>query len=136
MVEDGPFDLGVFHDRQFYRLQVKRAQRVEDARWKDQERVVYTIPFRKVVNNAVTRTYKYTIDHADFIVGVVVETGDLYCFPMYEVDKMSSGITITANGLPSKYANRRTFDPEPYRNVLILSGKAIRLAPEAVLKTV
>jgi hypothetical protein len=66
-----PFDLVLFHQGQFFRVQVKRAQRYKQTkRW--------MIPFRKIAPTGTDYTvYRYTTKHADYLCGVVVETGDI-----------------------------------------------------------
>ena len=112
--EDISFDLALWHENKLYRLQVKRAQRTSNA--------AFMIPFCKYTSHKKgVKTYKYTSQHADYIVGVVVDTGDFYCIPMHVVDKFKSGAWVNPCGR-SKYGRKDRFDFEQHRNCIDLNG--------------
>ena len=116
-----PFDLALYYDEVFYRLQVKRAQR-----YKGGPR--FEIPFRKTtVNSKGPKTYRYTTNHADFLVGVVVETRDIYTFPLAETTAIKATIQVDPTGSSSRVSPNRLVDPEQYRNVLRLGVHVIQL---------
>lgn len=119
-----PFDLALFHSGQFYRLQVKRAQREKRAG----ER--YSIPLRKVtVNSRGPKVYRYSKQHADFICGVVMQTGDVYMFPVEDIEHLRSTITVDPHGNSNSVQAKksRKIDSEAYRNSIKLGRQRLRL---------
>jgi hypothetical protein len=121
--ESLPFDLVILYDNMSYKIQVKRAQIQNNGRW--------AIPFRKmkptIIDSATGQkkymSYTYTAQHADFICGVVIETNDVYVFPLKEVKNTSHTIVD-----PNKTARIETgFKHEKYRNRIILDGKEFKL---------
>jgi hypothetical protein len=124
LCEDLPFDLVIYHNRTFYRVQVKRA--MVDRRLPDR----YFIPVRKITcNSKRAKVYVYTEEHTDFIIGVVPSTEDLYCFPIGDVINYTIGLTVD----PLQIANQkfgevnRKINPEEYRNKIKLGDDIIVL---------
>jgi hypothetical protein len=62
-------------------------------------------------------TERYTEEHTDFIAGVVVDTGDIYWFPV-SVD-VKAVIQVNPKCSTSRAPNRKV-EPENYRNILHL----------------
>lgn len=121
LCESVPFDLVVYYDKKFYRIQVKRAQRASDG-------IRFDIPFRQItVNRTKIKVYRYTIEHADFIAGVVIETKDVYLFPIEETLKLKATIRVDPTHSSKKISHNRIIDPEKFRNVLVLNNYIINL---------
>ena len=115
--ESLPFDLALFYDGCFYRLQVKRAQRISDT--------TYTVPVRSIAPTTKgCKVTTYTDIHTDFMVGVVMPTSDLYFFPVAESMKYSSGIYVCPS---SKTLARSKIDTEKYRNVIHIKGAVLSI---------
>jgi len=87
------------------------------------------VPFRKItVNTKGTKTYRYTEDHTDFLVGVVMETLDVYCFPIVETAHVRSGVTLDPLGEQDKrFQAGRKVDAENYRNVIRFGDQEVTL---------
>lgn len=114
------FDLVVYSNKEFFRIQVKRA-----APYKKTQR--FDVPFRKVgPGSKGVVTYRYTVDDAEFLVGVVMETGDCYCFPMKDTLHVKASIQVDPRGSATRHSPR-ALDPEDFRNVLVLGQDTIRL---------
>jgi hypothetical protein len=120
--ESLPYDLVIATDKHFYRVQVKRAQKRRASPGR------YSIPFRKVtVNRNKTKVYTYTEEHTDFLVGVIVETSELYVYPLAEIKNISSMVVVDPGGLSKKRNGPQKVDSERYRNVLNFEGRKIKL---------
>ena len=117
-----PFDLVVMYKSEFYRIQVKRAQKVK-------EKGRYFIPLRKItVNSAGAKVYKYSKEHTDFLVGVVVEESTSYVFPIEDVTHMSAGIQVDPTGIAkSKFVALRKIDSPAYQDVFRIGGDVVNL---------
>ena len=116
-----PFDLALYFESKFYRIQVKRAQKYKKTgRWE--------IPFRKTtVNSKGTKTKRYSEKDIEFIIGVVVETGDLYCFPMNKSRGVKAVIQVDPNGVSRCKGWNRSIDPEMFRNRIKLGKVEIAI---------
>jgi hypothetical protein len=111
--ESVPFDLVIYHNKIFYRIQVKRAQKYKNTkRW--------TIPFRKTNPNATGYTeYFYDKTHTDIVCGVIPETGDMYFFPI-DIKRPKYEIAIDPDDTITKSSYNKVLNPEQYRNILCL----------------
>lgn len=124
LCEDLPFDLVIYHNKIFYRVQVKRA--MKHPKLVDR----YIVPVRKITcNSKKAKVYKYTEEHTDFIVGAVMETQNLYCFPICDLIEYSNSICID----PLQVANskcgevNRKINPEEYKDKIKLGDDIISL---------
>jgi hypothetical protein len=117
------FDLVVFNGVSFDRIQVKRAYPINLP-----SPSKFKISLRRVSMTslgAVAR--KYSEKDTDFIIGVVVETGDLYCLPISMVAERNS-LTLNPYNIVSKnITNKKRIDAEPYKNVITLHNKIYKL---------
>jgi hypothetical protein len=125
--EDVPFDLVVNVGNRFYKIQVKRAQKVKASTMGG-----YEIPFRKITIGAGHRckVYRYSKEHVDFVVGVIPETVDFYCFPVAVVEQFKRSIGVNPRGY-SKFLppTKRIVNPEQFRNVIIFDDIVVKLLP-------
>jgi len=126
--EEAPFDLAIYHNGKFTRFQIKRAQPAKTPGR-------FTIPFRKITaNSKKSKVYRYSADHTDFLVGVVMETLDVYCFPIVETSHIRSAITVDPLGITlEKFASSRKVAAEQYRNCLVLNGENHPLKSSTIL---
>jgi hypothetical protein len=114
-----PFDLAIYREGRFFRIQVKVAMLV-----KPYGR--YCVPLRKMSPGKQLRIYRYTKEHTDFIVGVVRQTGDAYCFSIEEIEHIKAGITLDPDQTANvKYATNKRINPESHRNNIVLDGERI-----------
>lgn len=106
-----PFDLGVYRNGRFYRLQIKRA-------YPNKRTGSYVIPVRKV--NPRLRSgadaYRYTEEHTDFIVGVVMETGDCYFLPIPALTHIRTEVHLS---------EKSRFEVSSFKNRLVLDTETI-----------
>lgn len=116
------FDLAIYVGRDFHRIQVKRAQR-----YKDTQR--FEIPFRKISpRSSGPLVHRYSPEDVDFLVGVVMETGDFYCFPLSDVTHVKAAIQVDPHGVSTRVSHNRALDPELFRNTLRLkSGSVVKI---------
>ncbi len=117
ITESLPYDLVVSHEDTFYKIQVKKGQSKGDGRWE--------IPFRKVSPNGkgVTR-YAYTEKMVDIICGVIVETNDIYCFPLNQTN-VKTGVIVNPSGKTMTPRHKRLVDSESRRNNIKLGSEII-----------
>lgn len=121
LTEDNPFDMAIFHENKFYKLQIKKAQTTK-------QEGHYIIPVRQITcNGAKIKVHRYTEDEVDFMCGVVIETGDIYCFPMDEIKETKAGITVVPKNAEHKPNASRKVDAVNYKNKIVLDGKEISL---------
>jgi len=120
--EAAPFDLAVYHEGVFWRFQIKRAQR-------ERKKGFFYVPFRKITTNTKGfKVYRYTEEHTDFLVGVVMETLDVYCFPIAETSHIKATVTVDPLGEQDKrFQAGRKVDAERYRNVVKLGDTRVQL---------
>lgn len=115
------FDLVAFDGFQFNRLQIKRASSAITTG-------KYQISLRRISmtsKGAVAK--KYTVDDTDFIIGVVMDTGDLYCLPISLVANRNS-LTLNPKNILSKYPGSNKFiNAELYKNVITLNNQIYKL---------
>jgi PD-(D/E)XK endonuclease len=107
------FDLVSFDGSTFSRLQIKRASPAQTIG-------KYKISLRRVSmtsKGAVAK--KYSVEDTDFILGVVMETGDIYCLPISLVANRNS-LTLNPKNISSKFSSRNIFDAELYKNTITL----------------
>lgn len=120
-----PFDLVIYHKSVFYRVQIKRAR-------KDKNRGIHTgrwyVPFRKVSPTGDGHTiYKYGVQHADFICGVVVETNDVYCFPL-KGNRIQSMVIVDPEETGRQNLRGGTkLDTTKFRNIIHLGDSIITI---------
>jgi hypothetical protein len=114
------FDMVAFDGEKFYKLQIKRAY---PAKTKDK----FVISLRRVfMSSKGAVALKYSKDDTDFIIGVIVETGDLYCLPIDLVEDRNL-ITLNPKGIISNITNKKAIDTEPYKNVIALHNTIYKL---------
>lgn len=117
------FDLVSFDGENFNRLQIKRAYPInlpKPSKFKASLRRI-----NMTAKGAVAR--KYSSKDTDFIIAVVIETGDLYCFPIDIVAERNS-ITLNPYSIKSNHiTNKKATDTEPYKNVITLHNKIYKL---------
>lgn len=130
-----PFDLVIYYKESYYRVQVKRAQP-----YKNTPR--FEIPFRKTTPSGHgPKTYRYTKAHAEFLAGVVVDTGDCYLFPLDATEEIKAVIQVDPRGASSFKSANRKVDPEKFRNSLrlgqdvILLGRSMQEVPATRLES-
>lgn len=114
------FDLVILYDKVFYKVQVKRAYRYNNTNR-------FKIDFRTIiVKTGENIIHKYNEDEIDFIIGVVVDTNDLYCFPMKDVLGRNS---IQVDPLKSSAAPspNKKINPELYKNKIMLNNMECKL---------
>lgn len=115
------FDLGIYVNDRLYRLQVKRAQKLKDTGR-------FVIPFRSIrPRQGKADVHVYTKEEVDYVVGVVIETNDLYVFPMSEVRRIA-GVTVDplkTNG--TRRTARADLNPEDYRNRIVIDSITVSL---------
>lgn len=111
-----PYDFVIEHNKKFYKLQVKRAQPRIGKNIKS-----WYVPFRQIkVKVGGVQPYRYSTEDTDYIVGVIVETGDLYFLSLRELENVKSGVPVNpANNYPH---NVKVLDVEKYRNKLYLDN--------------
>lgn len=115
------FDLVAAAGKSFTTLQIKRAY---PSKTKDK----FVISLRTVsMTSKGPVAQKYSKDQTDFIIGVVIETGDLYCLPISLVEGRNL-ITLNPKNINSAYiSNKRMIDAEPYKNVISLHNQIYKL---------
>lgn len=114
------FDLVALFDEKFYKIQVKRAWKYKDT---DRFQINFTSTTVKPKGNKV---HHYSVSEIDFIIGVVVETGDLYCFPMKDIVGQST-IQVKPASSSIILSPNRKIDPELYRNKIVLNNMECKL---------
>lgn len=114
------FDLVSLSNDNFYKIQIKRAWKYKDT---DRFQINFTSTTVKPKGNVV---HHYNINETDFIIGVVVNTGDLYCFPMKDIVGQST-IQVQPLNTPSIISPNRKIDPELYRNKIVLDNMECKL---------
>lgn len=119
-IEALPFDIAVFHGGKLYRIQVKRAQK---SRWVGR----WEIPFRKITPSGHGQmVYQYNSTMVEYLCGVVMETADIYLFPLDKVQAKSVVFVNTGHATQVK-GHTRLVDPEQYKNKLCLGADVITL---------
>jgi hypothetical protein len=116
------FDLVVYDGIGFITLQIKRAyaKSVGDPR-------KFLISLRMITmtaNGAVAR--KYSEKDVDFVLGVVIETGDIYSFPI-SVAANRNCLTLNPFNIESKFINKNATNTEPYKNIITLHNRTYNL---------
>jgi hypothetical protein len=115
-----PFDLGIYFNKKLFRLQIKKARLLNSGRWE--------IPVRHtVVKTTGAISKKYSSEEVDFIVGVVMETGDIYFISMNQIEKIKVSIQIDPKRVSKSKALNRKVDPELCKNLIILDGAVLRI---------
>lgn len=115
------YDLLITQDhRHFFKMQVKRASPyLQSGR--------FSIQFRSItVKPDGNHIHKYTLDEVDYICGVVMQTADVYVFPMTDILGRSS-IQVDPLISSKNTSQRRILDPELYRNIIVLDGTECKL---------
>lgn len=114
------FDLVAYDGNNFDRIQVKRAYPIESSKFR--------VSLRRVsmtAKGAVAR--KYSENDAEFVIAVVMETGDLYCFPINVAGNRNS-ITLNPNNIETKYiTNPKSTNAEVYKNTINLHDRVYKL---------
>lgn len=115
------FDLVAFDNLTFSKLQVKRAYPARaDGK--------FTISLRSIsMTSSGAVATKYTKDDVDFIVGVIVETNDVYCVPISSVIDRTI-LTLNPQNIVSKFASNKNFcNVEGYKNQITLNNQIYKL---------
>jgi hypothetical protein len=116
------FDLVSFDGSNFDKLQVKRAYPSTE---RDDKFIVSLRRVSMTSKGAVARTY--STSDMDFIIAVIVETGDVYCLPSNIVAGRTI-ITLNPKNVENKFiSNKRAIDTEPYRNKITLHNRIYTL---------
>lgn len=114
------YDLVATTGEKFFRLQVKRAYS-----YKDTKRFVVELRTITVKPDG-NKIHKYNANEIDFIIGVVVSTGDIYCLPIQDI-LGKTAIHLDPLKASSKPPTNRKIDPELYRNIIVLDGTEYKL---------
>lgn len=119
------FDLALYHDKRFYRIQIKSGQKKKES--------TFAIPVRKAQYNRrkIWNTY-YTPEDIDFIIGVILETGDLYCFPVAITQQFKDSIWV--NPIRNENHPNCAFDYLPFKNHITLGGTIINLETTRIVR--
>lgn len=113
------FDVAVYRNGRFYRFQVKRGQKRKSGS--------FEIPIRRIhYNRTSVRTEPYSAQDVDFMVGVLMETMDVYVFPMFALEGMTCSVTVNPTGR-SKFAGRTKVDAERFRNAIVFDDGVLQL---------
>ncbi len=115
-----PFDIGIYRHGKLIRLQVKKAGLLASGRW--------DIPVRHTVvkiTGAVTK--KYDPNDIDYIVGVVIETGDIYFLPISVVGMIKASLQVDPNRVSKSRAWQRKVNPEDFRNQILLGDELLKI---------
>lgn len=115
------FDLVAYDNIKFDKLQIKRAS---PAKTKGK----FIISLRSVTmtsKGAVAK--KYTAADTDFIIGVVMETGDIYCMPISVLEGRTLVTLNPKNIISTNVNNKKFLNVEDYKNSITLNNKIYSL---------
>lgn len=109
------FDLVIFDGLTFQKVQVKRAYKT-----KNQEK--FEISLRSIsMTSKGPKVQFYSEQDVDFIIGVVMETDDLYCFPINVLLKRSA-IRLNPNNVQNKFSKHKFINAEEFKNKLLMNN--------------
>lgn len=113
------FDLVAYDGTSFSKIQVKRAY----AALADNK---FRISLRRVsMTSKGALAKKYSTKDTDFVIGVIMETGDIYPIPI-DIAADRNSITLNPHNIVSKYAINKV-DVEPYKNQITLNNQIYTL---------
>lgn len=123
-----PFDLAVYVDSRFVRIQVKRARKC-----KDSERFQFDV--LKVVSrqrDGSIKKYRYDDSMVDVIAAVVTEADAIYFFPIEALEPIKERIQLDPYHLSKFRSSKSVVDTTRYLNVWDVNGYRINLESKAV----